>query len=104
MSRRTKKEVMAMYNVDPHCHWCGRLMKFYEIKKGEKIPDDQCTVDHLYHVLNPIRQAYKKKHTPSPVVLACLHCNEKRGNEDLQYYLNQRKQNGQRQKQKCQNG
>ena len=75
-------EKETLYNQNPYCHWCKKLMHLYragDIKQYEQIPDDAATVEHIYPHGSNQRKWYKKNHIRSPIVLACLRCNGERG-------------------------
>ncbi len=62
---------------DPHCFWCGRLVKEYPlIKRHQKIPNDSATIDHLASRFSGKRKEvhFKEK----TLVLACRVCNNER--------------------------
>lgn len=65
---------------DPHCFWCGRDVQDYDgyqFTKGEMIPDDLATLDH-------VNQRYRQKGVrprQGMTVLACFRCNQRRSVE-----------------------
>lgn len=74
--RRDRERLWAS---DPHCHWCGRITVLPEVapaNKGDRLPPNAATVDHLITA----RQGGKQGRSSGPVVLACWGCNEMRNN------------------------
>jgi hypothetical protein len=85
MARRPTATKLAMWQVDPHCYWCGRVTVIYNgYPNGKTIPIDAATIDHVYPITDPRRQEFKAKGIPSPVVLACNKCNWERGSKQLE--------------------
>lgn len=72
--RRIRQE---LWNEDPHCHWCGVLTKIDHEGRATLDPDD-ATLDHIYHRGHEARKVDMPKQKED-VVLACSHCNNKRG-------------------------
>lgn len=73
---RRRRNLLA---ADPHCHWCGHEVREYTIqfRKGDVIPGDMATVDHL------IQKSEGKPRTPGATVLACHPCNQWRSRENI---------------------
>lgn len=74
------KRRLSMFKRDPYCYWCGCLT----VLNAQSHPH-QATVDHLYSKWHPLRQEkYKAGSDRTAVlhVLACLECNNARGNDD----------------------
>jgi hypothetical protein len=73
-----KRRRENLFAADPHCHWCGRRVYCHAVQfiKGEVIPADFATLDHLNQ---------KSQRRPRPekgsTVLSCHECNQKRGRE-----------------------
>lgn len=68
-TRRRKR----LHENNPHCHWCGILT----VEGGSPRHANAATLDHVYSRLDPRRAS-----GPSPVVLACYSCNQRRSREE----------------------
>lgn len=79
-SRYMRKRRARLMEKDPHCHWCGVKVIYYPLKKGETMPNNFATLDHL------VSRYYKPRFDPKmkqkTMVLACFKCNMKRCEED----------------------
>ena len=78
MSNRTLK--LKLYEQDPLCYYCGCRMILTNIKnipKGQTLPPNSATIEHLVSRLNPHRWV-KKKNKHRRKVLACHQCNQNR--------------------------
>ena len=73
-----KRRIRLMLK-DPHCHWCRRELRLYDIRGG-KLPPDYPTIDHLKDkFLHGKRPEVGMKQTT--LVLACPKCNNERTNK-----------------------
>jgi len=81
MSRRSKELKNYCSKVQGHkCYWCGRKIYPYEgWDRSEQFPDDYATVDHIFTMKDSRRKHFKKIKKPSPFVMSCRACNQKRG-------------------------
>ena len=61
------------------CYYCGQMMYFYELKRGETAPDDMATIEHLDSRLSGERGNHQGEFRR---VMACLKCNNARGKEE----------------------
>ncbi len=81
MSNRKLK--IALFNKDPHCHWCKKVTKLVcepSLKCNDPL---MATIDHVVSRYN-IRRWVKKKRGDVRKVLACYECNYNRSiNETL---------------------
>ena len=77
-----RKRKLALFNKDPHCHWCGCLTTIDHPAniKGHP-PKNMATVDHLVSRYNLSRWE-KPPTNEERTVLACFECNQKRGIEE----------------------
>lgn len=80
-SQFIKKRRAKMMGTDPHCHWCGVNVVYYQLRPGETTPDNFATIDHLYSRYSSIRQTISDGKTKT-LVLACNECNQKRSDEE----------------------
>lgn len=73
---RRRRNLLA---AGPYCHWCGREVREYPrfFAKGEPVPDDMATVDHLSQKAGNGEKRPEKGST----VLACHPCNRDRGKQ-----------------------
>jgi hypothetical protein len=79
---------LRLLATDPHCHWCGREVREYNV--GEAIqPPDQATLDHLHPKGHPNRRPIETR--ADATVLSCFECNQRR-NHQMQPLLKPRKQ------------
>ena len=63
---------------DPHCHWCGRELVWFDPgPKCKAFPPNFATQDHLNS-----RVASKPRPPRGKLVLACRECNEARAAEE----------------------
>jgi hypothetical protein len=71
---RRRRNLLA---ADPHCFWCGREVQEYArpFAKGEPVPDDMATVDHL----NQKQGNQQPRPERGATVLSCWPCNNARG-------------------------
>ena len=74
MSNRADK--LRLWNINPHCHWCGCLTVLTNHNTGG-LEDSDATVDHLYSRFDP-RRWVKRKPGEQHKVLACYKCNQQR--------------------------
>jgi len=80
MSNRKFK--LEAWNKNPNCHWCQQPTILTNVKLFKGQPDPRmATVDHLISRFNPERYL-KKNSNPSPKVLACFECNQRRSYEE----------------------
>jgi hypothetical protein len=82
-----------MFAANPHCFWCGKLMRLVELPRGGPMPSDAATIDHLYSRLHPRRLMFSGEPRR---VLACSKCNNDRSREETKiiYLKQQQKQSG----------
>lgn len=72
---------------NPHCHWCGKEVRYYVIPIYEKTPHDFATIDHIYTKLEfDKRLAAAKANDPNRHVLACASCNSSRNHDQVRSY------------------
>lgn len=76
--KRIAKRRRALFNKDPHCHWCGIEVVWYD-KDGGTMPENGATIDHLRSRLNPER---RRKADGEQTVLACSKCNQQRNRQE----------------------
>lgn len=79
LSPRLKRRRNKLFAEDPHCHWCTVELVYYnpgELKKGESLPDNFATIDHLNTRFDLTRW---ENHDQPQTVLACYKCNKERG-------------------------
>lgn len=87
MARRTKSLKLQMWHDQRgRCYWCGCQIVFHTHVPGQPIPDDAATVDHIYPAWHPKRREFKNQGRPSPFVMACHSCNNKRGGTSFRKY------------------
>jgi hypothetical protein len=69
-SVKRRREQLMRY--DPHCHWCGCEVVYFEPQRRQKVPDNFATIDHVYSRMagRPLQGRW---------VLACSRCNQERG-------------------------
>ena len=79
MTRKTNRQIRnSLYKKqNGKCFWCEIPTIECDVifKKGELIPSNKSTLDHVYHKGHPL------KSNPPPnsaYVLACFSCNQKR--------------------------
>lgn len=76
--KRIARRRLALFQADPHCHWCGRLTVWWaETGPG---PDNAATIDHLRSRLDPKRG---KRGGGPHTVLACRRCNQLRATYEV---------------------
>lgn len=68
---------------DPHCAYCGRLVRYWKPSEGEQLPDDFATIEHVHTKIGGNRPQQGK------TILACYRCNQDKGREDNMEYLQQ---------------
>lgn len=87
MGTRPKSlKYQAWKDQDQRCYWCGCPIVFHNHVPGQPIPDDSATVDHVYPAWHPKRKEFKHTGKPSPFVMACHSCNNKRGGTSFRKY------------------
>ena len=64
---------------NPYCHWCGRRVRYWKPSRGETLPPDFATIDHL----NSRNQA-KPRPEGGRWVLSCRECNMARARAEEQ--------------------
>ena len=79
-SSKLKKQLLKMWNEDPHCHWCGRLTTLKGRNEPKLLPET-ATLDHLYSRLDPRRKAVNRT-MEKRRLLACYGCNQRRSHEE----------------------
>lgn len=72
-------ERQSLWLKNPYCHWCGKRTRLVFLKRGQTMPDDGATVDHVFNRLDPTRLSNQS------TVLACHKCNQDRGREDQRH-------------------
>ena len=84
---------LKLMEVSDVCYWCGCKLKIYERSnaKGDIIPDDLFTIDHVFCHGTKERQRYQKLRRNSPIVVSCHKCNSNRGCKGFQKYKNKLK-------------
>ena len=78
VSNRTIK--LRLYEANPHCYYCGQKMiltNIQNIPKGQSLPENAATLEHLVSRYT-IHRWKKKKKTEQRKVLACYKCNHGR--------------------------
>ncbi len=80
MPRNIKVKRKRLFELDPHCHYCGCEVIWFDLKEGVQ-PDNAATIDHFYSKSHPL---YKK--VPQEYYLACRKCNNERGKIDQETY------------------
>src|ERR1700722_2505309 len=68
-----------LFNLNPRCHWCGKLTIFVE-GNGICLPDNAATVDHIVSRLMATSKAHHR--SAANIVLACYKCNTNRADEE----------------------
>jgi hypothetical protein len=78
MSNRTIK--LKLFETNPHCYYCGCRMILTNIRnipKGQELPDNAATLEHLVSRFSAYRWKQKRKGERRKV-LACYRCNHNR--------------------------
>lgn len=76
--RPKPKEIRKLlFDLDPHCYWCGCLTKWID-KNGGTFPMDAATIDHVYSKYTQ----EERRATGNPKVLACWKCNNERSQKE----------------------
>jgi hypothetical protein len=66
---------------DPHCHWCRVRVWINITERGERVPDDHATIDHIKS--RWVAESTEEYVAMSNLVLACTACNSRRNLEEL---------------------
>lgn len=80
---RLKKKLFEKTNG--HCEYCHQQMIWWHPQKGIPIPDNACTIDHLYFKLHPLRRTsnfQKGNQRERRLFLVCFKCNQKKCREE----------------------
>lgn len=81
--QKTKRRAALFVQQSGLCHWCGCAMSFPavypKLDKGQKLPVDLCTLDHLRDRFDPLRR--KQGRGEQRYVAACWQCNNDRGRD-----------------------
>lgn len=74
-------KVLKLYLVERFkvCYFCKIKVVVYELEKGQPVPDDMATIEHLI----PRTHGQRKRHQIVAKVLACRKCNHDRNIEQL---------------------
>lgn len=72
-----------LWNIDPHCHWCGIKTVLSELGKARN-EDDTASFDHWYTVLDEERWEGANENVGA---LSCRKCNSERGATRLASHL-----------------
>lgn len=76
---RKRREILMAQ--DPHCYWCGVEVIYFRIEqipRGEKLPHNFATIDHLIDRYDAEARHEAWKNKQPNTVLACYSCNHKR--------------------------
>lgn len=68
--------------INPHCYYCGVLLIYYkvaEVPKGQSLPNNFATIEHLIDRYDQKNRQKIKKGRGKNLVLACYKCNHDRG-------------------------
>lgn len=79
---RKRKRLRHLRERYKNCYYCKCKLNYYPLKKGEKIPDNYATIEHLNSRLqypNGRPNVFGKERT---LVVACWKCNNERGNRE----------------------
>ncbi len=93
--RQMRKRRRNLLAEDPHCHWCGRELRDYDVPQPQAWPADMATLDHLNsRILYPGGRPVTRVFTAgrgvvtcrpaSATVLSCFPCNQKRAVDEEQ--------------------
>jgi 5-methylcytosine-specific restriction endonuclease McrA len=73
-NRKRKLKQRIIDRDGMNCHWCGAATeKMTKGQYGRNLPANACTLDHL------VPRAHGGSDSESNLVIACHHCNHKRG-------------------------
>jgi hypothetical protein len=87
MARRPKSLKVEVWNQqNKRCYWCLCPIEWHTHVPGVPTPANAATVDHVYPVWHAKRREFKNKGMPSPFVMACHSCNNKRGGTSFMKY------------------
>ena len=64
------------------CFWCECELVKYPLEKGETLPHNYATIDHLYSKLHPLRKTYPTGERR--LVLSCHKCNDERNELEIE--------------------
>jgi hypothetical protein len=78
---KLRKQLLKMWNENPHCHWCGKLTTI-DGRKENKQTAETATLDHLYSRLDPRRREVNRT-MEKRRLLACYECNQRRCREEM---------------------
>ena len=79
-STKLRKQLVKMWNENPHCHWCKKLTTLDH--QGGRQEPDRATIDHLYSRLDPRRKSVNRT-MEKRRLLACYECNQRRCQEEM---------------------
>src|SRR5688572_27785009 len=80
-SSKFRKQLLQMWNENPHCHWCGKFTTL-EGRTENKLTSETATLDHLYSRLDPRRKEINRT-MEKRRLLACYECNQRRCREEM---------------------
>lgn len=90
-SKRTARKIylkqMLMQQCNGRCHWCDKPVHIVMRKKGDGLPHDGATVDHVYPRNDPRRQEFAFQKSVITLVLSCYRCNTTRGDTPYDDFL-----------------
>lgn len=75
---------LRLFEINQNCYYCGCRMILTNIKnipKGQELPDNAATLEHLVSRYN-IHRWKKKKKGEQRKVLACYKCNHDRSSQE----------------------
>lgn len=77
-----RKQKLRLFNLNPHCHWCGCLTINTNEPAIKGTPNPRmATIDHTISRLDPRRWLHTETNTQRKV-LACFECNQRRQKEE----------------------
>jgi 5-methylcytosine-specific restriction endonuclease McrA len=82
--RTLKRRVWLLQ--ERRCYWCSCETFFHEHVEGQPTPENAVTVDHVYPAKHARRLEARNSGKPSPFVIACWACNNKRGGTTFRKY------------------
>lgn len=79
MPRRSKQQYFRRLRLRyKRCWYCKVEMVYYPLKKGEKVPDNYATIEHLNSKLQYPNGRPDPRFKARTLVVACKKCNEDR--------------------------
>lgn len=76
---KLQRQLLLMWNDNPHCHWCGRLTTL-KGRAEQRLTPETATLDHLYSRFDARRKEVNRT-TEKRRLLACYECNQRRCRE-----------------------